>query len=413
MPNNHMIISVIAAVASIANVHAEETPISGLPTDSAVEIIQESLDNYDVEAPQEVEVRVGTIGHSNGDFYYLHTQPYSSFEGPTLSLHLNSQQFTRDAEYFLKETKGYTAAGFIAEPTLKFRSREWEPVNIEAGAQILGIAGDDHRLHVNPIFRIEYQPTDWLRIIGGTIYGNLNHGLYEPMYDFDRYFYNNQEDGLQVMLVKEWKHIMVTSDTWLNWENFLEPGEFEQEKFTIGSSNRIIFGDENKKLFQIPIDILGTHRGGQFSAIEDTCLETIFNACTGLDLMIGDHVRTTALVFGYKNNSNEIWTPYKGGFGLYPIISYYNKSYMLSAGYWYGNKYIGTRGSYLFQNRSKYDEDFAVKHRNMITGKWYYVHGIFALEAQAYYDLKENKMDFSFGLYLKFNKDFKLLDRDI
>lgn len=389
----------------------EDASFSGISADSAIKIVTEAQPE---EQEPVYETSVG-IGHTNADMFYLHSFPETCDEGSTLSFHLNSLQFTRDAEYFLPETKGYTAVGSFVEPTLKLRMRGWEWINVEAGAQILGIAGDDHQLHVNPIFRIEYKPQDWLRLVGGTIYGNLNHGLYEPMYDFDRFFYNNQEDGLQVMIDKDFGHIRIKSDTWLNWENFLEPGEAEQEKFTIGSSNRIKIGNENRKMVQIPIDIMGTHRGGQFTSLQDTCLETLFNVCTGLDWAISRRLRATALLFGYKNNSNEIWTTYRGGFGVYPMVTYYskNQTYFLTAGYWYGNKYIGTRGSYLFQYRSKYDPEFVQAQRSMLTAKWFYTKGIFGMEAQAYYDLKENKTDFSFGIYLKFCKDFGLIDKDL
>lgn len=315
------------------------------------------------------------------------------------SLDFTATQFTRDAEYFLPETKGYTAVGFMATPTVKYiTDSKYGPFAIEAGGHVLGIAGDDHRLHLNPVFRIEYQPKEWLHIIGGTIYGNLNHGLYEPMYDFDRYFYNNQEDGLQLLIGhKMGKKGYFSSDTWLNWENFLEPGEAEQEKFTIGSRNEFCFSH-----IKIPLHIMGTHRGGQFSALQDTCLETIFNACTGFDWeFFHTNWRLTGLVFGYKNNSNEVKTPYKDGFGIYPMITYQRKNMALIGGYWYGNGYIGSRGSHLFMSVSKYDPLFAQKERKMITGKWYYQHGIFGLDAQAYYDLDESKCDFAFGLYLK------------
>ena len=362
---------------------------------------------YADSTPQTV---ITTIGHSNGDFFFLHDHSVNSFNGPELGFNINTTQFTRDAEYFLPETKGYTAVGFFLQPTLKYRIRLWEPFNIEAGAQILGIAGDDSRLHLKPVFRIEYQPLSWLRIIGGTIYGNLNHALYEPMYDFDRYFYNNQENGLQLLLDKEWTHMRIKSDTWLNWENFLEPGEAEQERFTVGSSNRIKFGSESKKTFQIPIDIIATPRGGQFTALKDTALETLFNVATGADWVISNHWRITALAFGYKNNSGTIYTPFKQGYGLYPILTFYNKNLALSGGYWYGNKYIGARGSHLFMSVSKYDPDFTQKDRNMLTGKCFYQHGILGLEAQAYHDLKENKTDFSFGIYLKFNREFSILE---
>ena len=158
---------------------------------------------------------------------------------------------------------------------------------------------------------------------------------------------------------------------------------------------------------------MGTHRGGQFTALQDTSLETIFNAGTGIDWAINRHWRVTAMAFGYKNNSNDVYTRFKDGYGIYPMLAYYNKSFALFGGYWYGNGYIGTRGSHLFMSVSKYDPLFEQKERNMITGKWFYQHGIFGVEAQAYYDLKESKCDFSFGLYMKFNKDFGLINRNL
>lgn len=405
MKLKHLLLSLLAPCAFAQNSES----FTGISSDSVLTFIEE----YTEDNSDNTITYLESVGHSNGDFFYLHSYPDNRFEGAPLSLNLNALQFTRDAEYFLPETKGYTSVGFFVTPTIKYRSRIWEPINLEAGAQILGIAGDDHRLHVNPVFRIEYEPNDWLRLIGGTIYGNLNHGLYEPMYDFDRFFYNNQEDGLQIMVYKNWEHIRITSDTWLNWENFLEPWEAEQEKFTIGSSNRFLFGNSQRKCFQIPLDIMGTHRGGQFTALQDTCLETLFNACTGVDWAINTHWRITGLVFGYKNNSNTIYTHYKDGYGIYPMLAYYNKQYGLVGGYWYGNGFIGSRGSHLFMSVSKYDPMFTQKERSMLTGKWFYQHGIFGLEAQAYYDLKESKCDFSFGLYMKFNKDFGLVKNGI
>ncbi len=381
---------------------------SGMTNSDADSIINSSVPDSDADSWQTV-----AIGHTNGDFFYMHSYPDRSYEGSLLSMDLQALQFTRDAEYFLPENKGYTAVGYFVEPTVKLRVRGIQDFNIEAGAQLLGIAGDDHQIRINPIVRIEYQAQEWLKMIGGTIYGNVNHGLYEPMYDYDRFFYNNQEDGLQILINKDWEHIRFTSDTWLNWENFLEPGEAEQEKFTIGSSNRILLGKEGHKTFQIPIDIMGTHRGGQFSALQDTCLETLFNVATGMDWAMTNHWRASALVFGFKNNSNEICTKYKSGYGLYPMLTYYDHNYGLTLGYWYGNGYIGARGNYLFMSVSKYDENFAQKERNMITGRWFYEHGIFGCEAQAYYDIDEGKTDFAFGIYLKFDHDFSLINHDL
>lgn len=401
-----LLLSLLATPALAQN----ESSFSGISSDSVLNIVEDQQQTADTAGTMGEGLTIMSIGHSNSDFFYLHSHPYNDIEGNRFALKLNALQFTRDAEYFLPETKGYTAVGFFVTPTLRYRTNLAGPISIEAGAQLLGIAGDDHQLHAKPVFRIEYMPNDWLHLIGGTIYGNLNHGLYEPMYDFDRFFYNNQEDGLQIKINKDWDHFRFTSDTWLNWENFLEPGEAEQEKFTIGSSNRFLLGSKTKKCVQIPLDIIGTHRGGQFTALQDTSLETLFNVCTGVDWAITNSFRVTALVFGYKNNSNEVYTPYKDGYGIYPMATFYHSNFSITGGYWYGNGFIGARGSHLFMSVSKYDPLFTQKERSMLTGKWNYQHGIFGMEAQAYYDLKESKCDFSFGIYLKFNRELVLAE---
>src|SRR5574344_2136628 len=196
---------------------------SGISGDSALSIINQpgadstGFDGWDSTSVSE-SPQVVSVGHSNNDFFYLHSLPDLPDAGHLLSLDLRSIQFTRDAEYFLPETKGYTAVGYFVQPTLRLNASTYDLV-VEAGGQFLGIAGDGHRLHVNPVFRLEYTPTSWLSLVGGTIYGNLNHGLYEPMYDFDRYFYNNQEDGFQIFVMKDTRHLRFTSDTWVNWED--------------------------------------------------------------------------------------------------------------------------------------------------------------------------------------------------
>ena len=136
----------LAATATYASAQ-NEASFSGISADSAISIIEEQTE--DLSDANYTTVRLEAVGHSNGDFFFLHDYPSSQFDGQTLSLNVNALQFTRDAEYFLPETKGYTAVGFFLTPTLKFRTRSWESFNVEAGAQVLGIAGDDHRLHVN------------------------------------------------------------------------------------------------------------------------------------------------------------------------------------------------------------------------------------------------------------------------
>lgn len=339
-----------------------------------------------------------------------------------LHLGINTSVFIRNAEYFLPYTKGYTAFGFFLDPTLAYHINGKAAVT--AGAHLTGIAGSDGLRDAQPILRIEYQPKSWITIVGGSLYGNLNHRLYEPLYDFDRYFYANDEMGLQILtLTHRWE-----GDLWCNWETFIEPGDDFQEQFTVGWTNRLhaicARGDLRPFALSIPLHIMATHRGGQFTALQDTCIETLANVMAGVTACFntpGGFVRKTTIdlpLFGFKNNSNKehIHTHYPDGWGIHPNLTLQNKAWKVQAGYWRAHQFIGARGSYLFQSRSYFDPDFKKTERSMATAKLFYEHHFQGLgigfEGQAYYDLDEASTDFSFGIYLRFENQFRLLKAD-
>ncbi|MCQ2219367.1 MAG: hypothetical protein MJZ33_12955 [Paludibacteraceae bacterium] len=344
---------------------------------------------------------------------------FSSEESHNLYLGINSNVFIRNAEYFLPYTKGYTAFGFYLDPTLSYHINGKAAVT--AGVHLMGIAGNDGMRDVQPIFRIEYQPQEWISIVGGSLYGNLNHRLYEPMYDFDRYFYANDEKGLQILTdTKHWD-----ADLWCNWETFIEPGDDFQERFTFGWTNRFYaIGDKNgHDAFElsVPLHIMATHRGGQFTSLQDTCIETLANAMAGITTSLNTpdkFIKKSTLdldLFGFKNNSNKehIHTHFQDGWGIYPNLTLQNNAWKVQAGYWQAHQYVGARGSYLFQSISYFDEAFERADRKMITAKLFYEHHFEGLgvgvEGQVYHDLDEESTDFSFGVYLRFEDKFKLL----
>lgn len=337
----------------------------------------------------------------------------------TLYFYPSTDIFVRDAEYFLPMTKGYTALGFHLNPTFAYKIND--KARAEIGVHLTGIAGDKKGIRrVLPIIRLEYKPTNWLHIIGGSLYGNLSHQLYEPMYDFDRYFYSNQEMGLQILTnTRHWN-----SDIWCNWEEFIVPNDNFQEKFTFGWKNNLKL-PLNKAEVSIPIDIMANHRGGQFTALKDTCIETLLNLTVGLKSKFSgnEKVHFTAEIplFLFKNQSNKkhIHTAYAEGWGVYPMftiqnnpLKYKRNQWLVNLGFWMGDKYVSGRGSYLFQSCSLFDSSYRNETRKMGTAKVYYSHEYKGLklgvEFQAYYDFEEKGIDYSAGIYLNFNRGFKL-----
>ena len=356
----------------------------------------------------------------------------------TLLFNPNVTTFVRDAEYFLPYTKGYSALGFFLKPTFTYNHDE--RLSVSAGLHLLGIAGDHKRLReVSPIVRIEYRPVKGIRIVGGTLSDEcIGHGLYQPMYDYDRLFYANKEDGLQVFAyTKHWQ-----SEMWCNWEDFIVVDSPWQEKFTFGWVNTIAtsFKPDNYKDVRhwigIPIHLMMNHRGGQIDAVQDTCIETLANVATGLIYSINTpksgSFRVDLPVFGFSNRSDgqHIHTHFKKGWGIYPQLVYskcwfssrelskgeidytvHEKRRYLDAniGYWYGDGFISGRGSYLFQSRSYFDDSFERRYRHMLTAEAAYdLNDVMLFRFQAYYDLDESSVDYAATFALRFDRSFKV-----
>ncbi|MBR3487741.1 MAG: hypothetical protein IKH33_00315 [Bacteroidales bacterium] len=347
---------------------------------------------------------------------------------------VDAATFLRDAEFSLPYTRGYTATGFFVTPYAKHLIGR--DAQMTLGVHLAGVAGADGVRQWKPLVRLEYMPHRNVRIVMGSLYGTLTHKLFEPMLDKERYIYDHYEEGMQILAqlpIVGW--LGLTTDTWLHWEELLEPWQMTQERFTLGSSNELLLwgwarNTQQGVMLSLPFSFLGTHRGGQFSAL-DTCIESLFNENIGLRVNVSLE-RNSALafdvpVFLYQDISPRKCQKYDNGWGVWPQVScdfplpsYYSIDSMdntphwrgswkmlLQAGYWYGYQFIAPRGSYLFQSVSWHKKDFVAPEREMVTAKIgvennYTSKFALGLDADFYYDLHEKALDLAFGVYLRY-----------
>lgn len=328
------------------------------------------------------------------------------------SFNIEATTFFRDAEYFMPFTKGYTLSGFRAIPSFCYK---YDKASIKMGAMLESIAGTESFGKIRPVLTISYKPNDHVTLNMGTLDGSLNHNLGEPLYDIERYFIDYKEDGLQVLTQTEhW-----VSDTWVNWEEFLEPWTPTQERFVLGSRHSILFEGLDWGLHIPEISFMGAHRGGQFTSL-DTCIETLFNEGVSIGLIrhLDDYnlLEMACYAYFFQNMSPTPHTAFNRGYALYPMLSFrhwHHSIWALYAGYWHGNQFLSARGSWLFQSASWHDADFRQPIRNMITLTAIYKHRInqkFNLDimANGYYDLDLKSFDFSIGLQMDFNNSWIL-----
>ena len=350
----------------------------------------------------------------------------------TWRIGVDATTFLRDAAFSLPYTRGYTATGFFVSPYAKHLLGS--DAQLTLGVHLAGAAGYDGIRAWQPLVRLEYEPFDHFRLVMGSLYGTLSHGLYEPMLDRERYIYDHQEQGVQILADywlgsrQRWR-----MDTWLHWEDLLEPWQPKQERFTMGSTQELTLfsaprGRDDVRTVEVsvPFSFIGSHRGGQFSSL-DTCIQSLFNESVGLrvNVPLGQcaALAVDAPFFFYQDISPTKCMAYSNGWALWPQLSFdwlfaregraphafWRGSWhmLLQAGYWQGHQYIAPRGSYLFQSVSWHRPDFAEPERRMATAKLAFENRCssrlaLGLDTEYYYDLGQQAMDFAFGLYLRY-----------
>jgi hypothetical protein len=388
------------------------------------------------------------------------TGPCDTMQAQRLYFDLDVTSFFRNAEYAMPFTVGFTSINYRLTPNLTYTIND--RATFSAGFQFDGIVGSDSLIRFFPIFRFEYQATSWSRLILGSIYGGLNHGLEWPLYDYERNFfsyYYHPEAGVQILTTTHRWH----SDTWLDWEHYLNPWTYDQERFTAATRHEFLWLQKdaealemkhcvNPQHFKIlqaltlssPFTVLVAHRGGQSSLI-DTNSGSILNMQVGLAAKsflntAGSSLRAYLPIFYYRDisgsddryNATETYhSSFRDGWGIYPQITWHqvlkndnhsnnlcehnsfsfadnqpNDVLDITLAYWHGQQYLSPRGSLLYQSNTwKSDTTYPV--RNMLTlnatFEHYYKGVALGLDMQLFYDLHLHKADYAYGIYLRWD----------
>jgi hypothetical protein len=225
------------------------------------------------------------------------------------------------------------------------------------------------------------------------------------------------EYGMQFLLHTK----RVKSDLWLDWEHYIMPGDTASERLTVGTNTRVnLFSGKNWSL-SLPFQGLIIHSGGQLEP-GPHYISTLMNGLTGLTYKhdLGPHTslqleQQYLLYYGKDVPAEGLpkHQPYKNGYGTYSKVRINYKSFSLMTGYWYANRFIAPKGSYMFQSVSEYDPAYTNPVRKLWTSKiWYHknINNKLKLEVRfsSYYDIDRKYMDYAYSFYLIINQDMFL-----
>lgn len=300
------------------------------------------------------------------------------------NFNLDASTYFRDAEYLSPFCTGSTYPGFRLTPSVSYTINPH--ASIQGGLVLNCIAGS-HGFHDwAPLLSISYRPLPWLCLKMGT-YETTTHGIDEPLITQELWFTTPLEGGFSITThLACGSRAVWMSDTWLDWEHYLEPWTPDQEIFNSGTRHNLAIDLSNSCRLDLEGAFLVRHHGGEINTI-DTLVESFYHEMAGIALKHSGPHQSARISLNFYNFQapeppSERTTHYPNGWGLYPKASFSHMlgriqdkplegqdRWTLSAtlGYWIGHHWEAPLGSHLFQSVSMYRPDALGPERRLIT----------------------------------------------
>ena len=331
-----------------------------------------------------------------------------------LSLKTDITGFFKNNEYFSPVAVGQTLPGVASTLALGYQIAD--KAKVELGVYAVKYSGHDPLENLQPFIRLQYAITPVFNMVLGNLYGGVNHRLIEPMYQWERQFTDNPENGLQFILnTDRW-----FADMWVDWEHFIQRGDSVQEALTFGTSvTHQLTVPGSRFSLSVPLQLLIHHKGGQIDTSEDPMI-VLGNLATGLcsRLNFGNGlIKSVGLdmyVVGYWDRyKNEQLRPFDKGWGIYPVFHADLSPFRFMAGYWYADKFYAFKGESLFGSFDPYRPQQQLSTRHLLNCKLVFEKTLLkglsvGAQIETYSDLNRGETDYSFGVHLRFNHSFLL-----
>lgn len=343
---------------------------------------------------------------------YINDQSIYSSDTNKLYLQIDNNNFFINNEYGGDIVKGYTLLGFNFAPQLTYSPNS--KIKLSGGANLLSYFGREEETNLSLLLSFQYKILPKLDFILGTIYGTINHEMIEPLFDFERFYLDNTENGIQFL----WHGDRFNADLWLDWEYQIFQGDPVKERFNVGlSSFYNLFKNDNYALV-IPFQNLIRHEGGQINNNNEPVV-TIYNNALGLSASkflkgkIIHEISLSSYWLNYQDLSSTKEQMFMDGMGSYTTLELKHTDYDILLGYWYADQYIAPIGNPVYETYSRTNIFVEEPTRHIISGKLNYHKNVYngiilGTRMGCYYDLLSSNLDYYWSLVVVFNEKFFL-----
>jgi hypothetical protein len=323
---------------------------------------------------------------------------------------LKNTNYFRNTEYFNRIEEGRTLFGYQLHPSISYRAHP--AIKLETGIWLRhDFGGNTPYTTALPTFSLRAKGNS-SELIFGTLDGALSHGLLEPMLDINAVITQRIENGFQF----KFNSGALKADNWINWQNYIEPGAFDKERFTAGVNwNLRLFENAQARLESYYMATV-FHQGGQID------LDTLQPYLMQLNDAVGVKFKRTiskgvswfidANLLRYLELSDSKLYEHKKGIAYFANVGFCDNGFNVMISYWQGNHFISPGGTQIYQSRSSIDAANYERNRQLLIARFIYNKALYQSPVMAsarlepIYDLNNKILDFSFSLYLSYRLNY-------
>ena len=328
-----------------------------------------------------------------------------------LSLQIDNLNYLRNYEYSGEIPLSYTLFGYQFIPQLKYQLNEH--FQLKGGIFLQREFGRSGFHQIAPVVTAKYQKKGFSFLLG-TLEGSLNHRFIEPIYDVESIINDRLEQGAQVILNKK----RLWLDWYIDWEKAIVQNSPYREEFTTGVSSRIKLINNDRLNVELPLQLMVAHKGGQIDT-SGLPVESLLNTAVGAAFTFQTKgaflkaIRTEHYFALYKDFSGQKVQLYKEGTGWYSSLLFKTKWLDIDTRYWRGQRFYGPRGGALYSSISEKVPGYGEPSRELLFLSFIYDRQLFPavtfdFRLEPYYDLRNKMLEYSYSLFLRFNRDFLL-----
>ena len=349
----------------------------------------------------------------NSNLYSLNTD---SILNPNTSIGfvLENTNYLKNTEYKSNIEQGATWAGSQFHPQLLLKTKKF--FSFKAGIFIQKDLGNNSFRTLIPTYTLTYTAKN-TKVNFGTLEGSLDHSLIEPFYAIENYIDKRIENGIQIKgKYKKW-----TFDNWVDWEKMIYRTSKTQEVFTAGISSNLALINKDYFKFNIPVQILARHHGGEIYSQPHLPIQSQFDFAYGTSLKFinnnkKDYLKLDIFFTFYEDISPTKVDSFFDGTGQFFTLSYKKNNVIVMLNYWDAHQFISPLAEPIMLSKSReYPGDY-IQYRKMAMLRLFYEISSnnkwsFVARVNNIYDFSEKSYSNSVDMFFKYNFGYNIKRR--